>query len=558
MKVISESKVIEDRIDSSSTDFGAAFTQSLGYNAVQRPYDGLSQLANHASGTTLLPKMALVDAPAQPTTTLANIGQYAGSIVGSALPYVLLTHSVGAGAAKELAQLSTKELTAAASAPALLKAATSGAVFGLVLDPVADENHFWQGKLAAAASTAASMTALTAFQIKLKGTDASLLRNDAVSGALAGFPSGIVAANVSSVIRDGKFASASDDLNAGVGGAFTGGIIGGASQAYNHFNPINGIKNVHSLADLKRVNNDSIKVSGEPAPYYHVISEVDSPVSIKETLAGKINYLPPASRDIIASAAADLTASHEVAKTLGPSVAFFASARKGEDTFSYQRARWLSNRLAQQGFAIIDGGGPGGMEGASRGAFEAGGTAVGIRAELPFWEPPNKYVDIATVHKDISSRIEALAKIPDAFIIEMGGLGTDLEALMVLQLMQLKHLEKKPFYFVDVEHGQDLDRMLGRQAERGLLKDEDRGLYKVTGNVQQILDELTAYKKVLDVKHNDRQQESTTYSAPALPRRHTVARVTESPKEGLTFSEFLAMTPEEMANLDVKASPHQH
>jgi uncharacterized protein (TIGR00730 family) len=544
-------RLTSDRgIDETISDASGGFVRALGTSSLQRPYEGFSQLVNHIAGSQVLPKLRIVDAPAAPKTDAEAAAQYAGNLIGGALPYLLLRSHVGAGPAQELALAG--KLDAASMKLPLAKAAAAGALFDVALDPVQDDQHFWRHKFASAAATAASMSVLTASQMKLKSLDLPALRNDAVSGAISGLPAGFLAANVKSGIDNGKFADASEDLQASLGTALSGGLLGGANSLKNFLRPVNGIEGATSVADLTRLNDSSVTTGREPSPFLHVIREVDSPISIKESLADQIHFLTPSSRQIITSSAADLTASHEALNPLGPRVAFFGSARRGEGDFSYQRTRWLSNQLAKQGYVIVNGGGPGIMEAASRGAFEAGGTAVGLRAELPFFEPPNKYVDIATTHRDISSRIEALAKLPDAFVVEEGGIGTDLEAMMVLQLMQMHHLKPKPFYFVDVEHGNAIRNTLLRQADKGLLKHEDLNLFKVTGNVQQIANELAAHKPILDIEYAKHLEEHPQSANTVLPRRHTVARVSGVPGN-FQFSDFLAATPADILN--IKPSP---
>src|SRR5690606_9883404 len=109
---------------------------------------------------------------------------------------------------------------------------------------------------------------------------------------------------------------------------------------------------------------------------------------------------------------------------LGPSISIFGSARVKPDDPMYLAARDLAKRLAEEGFGVITGGGPGIMEAANQGAHEAGGASVGCNIELPFEQGMNAYVNIAINFRYFFVRKTMFVKYAEAFVIFPGGFGT--------------------------------------------------------------------------------------------------------------------------------------
>jgi uncharacterized protein (TIGR00730 family) len=129
---------------------------------------------------------------------------------------------------------------------------------------------------------------------------------------------------------------------------------------------------------------------------------------------------------------------------VGKAVTIFGSARVGEDDPMYQASRELSRTLAEQGFAIITGGGPGIMEAANRGAVEAGGQSIGCNIELPFEQGTNQYVDLAINFRYFFVRKTMFVKYAEAFVIFPGGFGTLDELFESLTLIQTGKIHNFP------------------------------------------------------------------------------------------------------------------
>ncbi len=143
--------------------------------------------------------------------------------------------------------------------------------------------------------------------------------------------------------------------------------------------------------------------------------------------------------------------------TITRGVSIFGSARTGENDEMYIAARETSRLLAESGFEIITGGGPGIMEAANRGAFEAGKVSVGCNIELPFEQVPNPYQTKSLSFKYFFVRKTMFIKYSNAYIIFPGGFGTMDELFEALTLIQTRKIRNFPVV------------LFGSQYWRGLL-----------------------------------------------------------------------------------------
>jgi len=128
----------------------------------------------------------------------------------------------------------------------------------------------------------------------------------------------------------------------------------------------------------------------------------------------------------------------------GPAVTVFGSARFDENNRYYQLARETGRRLAEAGYAVITGGGPGIMEAANRGAKEAGGLSIGCNITLAREQLPNQYLDDFVQFDHFFVRKVMLVKYSSAFVVLPGGYGTLDEVFETLTLIQTHTIEEFP------------------------------------------------------------------------------------------------------------------
>jgi hypothetical protein len=133
-------------------------------------------------------------------------------------------------------------------------------------------------------------------------------------------------------------------------------------------------------------------------------------------------------------------------------VAIFGSSRIRTEDEQYARVRELARQLSYAGCDIVTGGGPGLMmaanEGARSGAYRYGTRSFGLTILLPLEEQPNPFLDEVQAHKTFFSRLHQFIRLSHAYIVVDGGVGTTLEALMVLQLLQVRLLRHRPLIFL--------------------------------------------------------------------------------------------------------------
>jgi uncharacterized protein (TIGR00730 family) len=167
-------------------------------------------------------------------------------------------------------------------------------------------------------------------------------------------------------------------------------------------------------------------------------------------------------------------------------VTFFGSARVPSDDPSYAAATELARSLAEEGFAIITGGGPGIMEAANKGAREAGGQSIGLNIELPFEQGTNEYVDIAINFRYFFVRKTMFVKYSEAFVIFPGGFGTMDELFEAMTLIQTGKVENFPLVLFGSAYWKGLmDWIKQTMLVEGKIAPEDIKLLHVTDSVQE-------------------------------------------------------------------------
>jgi uncharacterized protein (TIGR00730 family) len=171
---------------------------------------------------------------------------------------------------------------------------------------------------------------------------------------------------------------------------------------------------------------------------------------------------------------------------LGPAISVFGSARTSPDHPDYDKARQLGRGLAQSGFAVITGGGPGTMEAANRGASEAGGVSVGLGIELPFEEGINDWVDVGINFRYFFARKTMFVKYAQGFVVLPGGFGTFDEVFEALTLVQTGKVTSFPIVLIGSDYWRGLldwlrDTVLAEKKVHAV----DLDLLQVTDDVDE-------------------------------------------------------------------------
>lgn len=174
---------------------------------------------------------------------------------------------------------------------------------------------------------------------------------------------------------------------------------------------------------------------------------------------------------------------------IGAAVALFGSARIADGHPWYAAARELSALLAQAGFAVITGGGPGIMEAANRGATEAGGISIGCNIELPFEQSSNAYSNLSINFRYFFVRKTMFVKYANGFVIFPGGFGTLDELFEALTLVQTRKIRKFPIVLYGVEFWTGLlEWVEKRQLGDALISPEDLNLLVLTDDIREARD----------------------------------------------------------------------
>ena len=183
---------------------------------------------------------------------------------------------------------------------------------------------------------------------------------------------------------------------------------------------------------------------------------------------------------------------------IGPCVTIFGSARFVDGHPYYEKTEELAGKIAQLGFTILTGGGPGIMEAANKGAQEVGGRSVGCNIKLPHEQKPNPYLDKWVNIKYFFVRKVLLVKYSFAFVVMPGGFGTLDEFFEALTLIQTKMIDEFPIVIFDKEFHQKLNEHIELMRKSGTISDQDKQLFLFTDSI----DEAVEYIKISVEKFN--------------------------------------------------------
>jgi uncharacterized protein (TIGR00730 family) len=202
---------------------------------------------------------------------------------------------------------------------------------------------------------------------------------------------------------------------------------------------------------------------------------------------------------------------------LGPAISVFGSARSQLDDPDYATGVKLGGALADAGFAVITGGGPGAMEAANRGASQAGGVSVGLGIELPFESGLNEWVDVGINFRYFFARKTMFVKYAQAFVIMPGGFGTLDEMFEALTLVQTQKVTRFPVILMGTQYWTGLlDWLRETVLVNGKINAPDLDLVHLTDDVDDAVSAILESER-----ERSRQSEVERAVAVEGPRSRT-------------------------------------
>jgi len=191
---------------------------------------------------------------------------------------------------------------------------------------------------------------------------------------------------------------------------------------------------------------------------------------------------------------AEFVESIEVLSNVRNAVTIFGSARvKPEDPY-YHMAEKLGQLLAQNGFSVITGGGPGIMEAVNKGAAEAGGTSVGMNIKLPYEQKPNPFANLQIDYKYFFIRKVMFVKYAVAYVIMPGGYGTMDEFFEALTLIQTKRVKSFPLILMGSDYWQGLlDWLQNSMQKKDMILPCDFEMIQVFDKPEEVVKHIKKY-----------------------------------------------------------------
>jgi uncharacterized protein (TIGR00730 family) len=173
---------------------------------------------------------------------------------------------------------------------------------------------------------------------------------------------------------------------------------------------------------------------------------------------------------------------------VGPCVTVFGSARFKDGHPYYEKTEELAGKIAQLGFTIMTGGGPGIMEAANKGAKDVGGKSVGCNIILPMEQKPNPYLDKWVSIRYFFIRKTLLLKYSYAFVVMPGGFGTLDEYFEALTLIQTKKISEFPIVIFDTVFHRELLEHIELMKNQLTISATDNQLFLVTDSVDEAVE----------------------------------------------------------------------
>lgn len=196
---------------------------------------------------------------------------------------------------------------------------------------------------------------------------------------------------------------------------------------------------------------------------------------------------------------------YEKLSKIGPCVSIFGSARTKPENKYYKLAESIAEKIVEQGYGVITGGGPGIMEAGNKGAHIAGGTSVGLNIELPFEQHDNPYIDNdKSLDFDyFFVRKVMFVKYSQGFVVMPGGFGTLDELFEAITLIQTHKIETFPIILVGKDFWEGLmDWVKTTLLNAGNISPKDLELIHLVDTADEVIEILNAFYKDSELSPN--------------------------------------------------------
>lgn len=185
--------------------------------------------------------------------------------------------------------------------------------------------------------------------------------------------------------------------------------------------------------------------------------------------------------------AKDLGRGLQLVRSFPQGVTIFGSARLAQDSKYCKLAFELGHLLAENGHAVITGGGPGIMEAASHGAYEIGGRTIGLNIVLAHEQFPNPYLTDSMNFEYFFARKVSLAMAAKVFVFFPGGFGTMDELSEILCLMQEDKMPKMPVFLIGERYWRNFDKIIEGMLKLELINKADTKIFKITDDIKEVV-----------------------------------------------------------------------
>jgi uncharacterized protein (TIGR00730 family) len=193
---------------------------------------------------------------------------------------------------------------------------------------------------------------------------------------------------------------------------------------------------------------------------------------------------------------AEFVEGFEELSRVGKAVSIFGSSRTSPKDPYYKKAIETGKLLAEAGYAVITGSGPGIMEAANKGAQKGKGLSIGLNIEIPTEQQPNRYVDKLLSFRYFFCRKVMFVKYAHAFVIFPGGFGTIDEFFESLTLIQTNRIPRFPVILVGSDYWEGLiGWMKGVMLKTGKISKSDFALLTIVDEPKEIIKAVKAFNR---------------------------------------------------------------